>query len=144
MNDTMEIWSLLDDIISKNGKQIKDSLNKMDLTITDYKVMRMVRKNDEPMKNIASELALANGWVTDIVDRLEKKGYLIRIHDEGDRRIVKVSLTPSGRDVSNKIKEFLKNTIENSLKNLNNDEIDSFKKILSKINNKISNEGIEK
>ncbi len=144
MNDTMEIWSLLDDIISKNGKQIKDSLNKMDLTITDYKVMRMVRKNDEPMKNIASELALANGWVTDIVDRLEKKGYLIRIHDEGDRRIVKVSLTPSGRDVSNKIKEFIKNTIENSLKNLNNDEIDSFKKILSKINNKISNEGIEK
>ncbi len=140
----MEIWSLLDDIISKNGKQIKDSLNKMDLTITDYKVMRMVRKNDEPMKNIASELALANGWVTDIVDRLEKKGYLIRIHDEGDRRIVKVSLTPSGRDVSNKIKEFIKNTIENSLKNLNNDEIDSFKKILSKINNKISNEGIEK
>ncbi len=144
MDDIIEIWSLFEDIILKNGRKIKGILGKIDLTITDYKVMYMVRNGDEPMKNIASELSLANGWVTDIVDRLEKKGYLIRIHDEGDRRVVKVRLTSSGENISNKIKEFIKETIGNSLKSLDNDEIESFKKILSKINNKLLNEGSEK
>lgn len=49
---------------------------------------------------IAGKVHLSSSTVVGILDRLEGKKYITRQRDERDRRIVRVSLTESGRHVA--------------------------------------------
>ena len=55
-------------------------------------------KNDNPARaaDIAQTLRIAPGTLTSAVDLLVKKGYLLRVRDETDRRGIRVALTESG------------------------------------------------
>jgi DNA-binding MarR family transcriptional regulator len=46
---------------------------------------------------LASRVSLSQGTVTDILNRLEKRGTIMRLRDASDRRRVLVKLTPRGR-----------------------------------------------
>jgi DNA-binding MarR family transcriptional regulator len=46
--------------------------------------------------NVAKEIYLSPSTVVGIIDRLEKKGLVVRSRDSRDRRQVYVSITPSG------------------------------------------------
>jgi DNA-binding MarR family transcriptional regulator len=43
---------------------------------------------------LAAEAGLTTGAVTGVIDRLEKAGFARRVHDPGDRRRVKLEVTP--------------------------------------------------
>ncbi|MGD8557033.1 MAG: MarR family transcriptional regulator [Chromatiales bacterium] len=45
---------------------------------------------------LASRVSLSQGTVTDILNRLEKRGTIMRLRDASDRRRVLVELTPKG------------------------------------------------
>lgn len=49
------------------------------------------------MTETAIELGITTGTLTVAIDRLVKKGYVIRKRDEVDRRVVRISLTKSGK-----------------------------------------------
>ncbi|HSJ34824.1 MAG TPA: MarR family transcriptional regulator [Acidimicrobiia bacterium] len=49
--------------------------------------------------DLGESLVLSSGGVTRLVDRLVERGFVERISDEADRRVVWVSLTPAGFDV---------------------------------------------
>lgn len=49
------------------------------------------------MTETASALGITTGTLTVSIDRLVKKGYVIRNRDEKDRRIVRISLTREGK-----------------------------------------------
>jgi DNA-binding MarR family transcriptional regulator len=63
----------------------------LDLNVTDYKTMSVLQRLG-PMSagEIAQHTGLATASVTNLVDRLEKKGYVRRVHDPADRRRVMV------------------------------------------------------
>jgi DNA-binding MarR family transcriptional regulator len=44
---------------------------------------------------LATEIGLSTGAVTGVIDRLERAGYARRVPDTGDRRRIKVEVTPS-------------------------------------------------
>jgi len=138
MDDIIDIWSLLDELIANYGKKIKNKLSKIDLNITDYKILYIVKDCEKSMKCISDRLSLAKGWVTDIIDNLEKKNLVIRIHNEDDRRVIKIRITDKGMKMYDEMRQFIKETIKESLKNLDNDEIKSFENILNKINDKMN------
>lgn len=143
MDDIINIWSLLDELIANYGKEIKNKLSKIDLNITDYKILYIVKDCEKSMKCISDRLSLAKGWVTDIIDNLEKKNLVVRIHNEDDRRVIKIRITDKGMKMYDEMRQFIKDTIKESLKNLDNSEIKSFENILNKINNKM-NEDVKK
>ena len=49
------------------------------------------------MTETANDLGITTGTLTVAIDRLVKKGYVIRKRDESDRRIVRISLTKNGK-----------------------------------------------
>lgn len=49
------------------------------------------------MTETAASLGITTGTLTVSIDRLVKKGYVIRNRDEKDRRIVRISLTREGK-----------------------------------------------
>lgn len=53
----------------------------------------------EPVKtsDIANRLQVSNAAVTQMIDAQVKHGYLVRIADEKDRRIIMIGFTPAGQ-----------------------------------------------
>jgi MarR family transcriptional regulator, organic hydroperoxide resistance regulator len=55
------------------------------------------------MTDVARYLSVTTAAATGLVERLVKGGYVQRVYDPADRRIIKVKLTPKGIDVVKKI-----------------------------------------
>ena len=68
-----------------------------------FDVMMTLRRAGEPYELTAGELVrqtmVTTGAMTNRVDRLEARGYVKRIADPSDRRVVLVRLTPEGKEI---------------------------------------------
>ncbi|MBU0693445.1 MAG: MarR family transcriptional regulator [Candidatus Omnitrophica bacterium] len=85
------------------------------------------------ISDIANNFLVSLPTITGIVDRLVKKGYLERIHDEVDRRVVYVALNDKGRNFVNKFLVTVKKRWHKILTFLNLKEQAFYLKILKKI-----------
>ncbi len=65
------------------------------LSVSDLKTLDILqRRGALTAGEIAVHTSLATASVTSLIDRLQKKGLIRRVHDQGDRRRVVVKLTP--------------------------------------------------
>jgi MarR family transcriptional regulator for hemolysin len=67
-------------------------------SISQWVVLRVLV--DEPAlshRDLARRLELTGATLTHHLDRLESEGYIERIRDTGDRRVVRVEVTPVGK-----------------------------------------------
>lgn len=71
-----------------------------DLSLRQLTVLYYIREQTPTLGYIAKQLMVTPAVVTGIVDRLERRGFVRRTSDAGDRRVVRLSLTESGRKVS--------------------------------------------
>jgi DNA-binding MarR family transcriptional regulator len=73
-------------------------LDPLGLTYTQYLVMLALWEQDgQSMGGIGDDLKLDTNTLTPLIKRLEKAGHVRRERDATDERIVRVSLTESGR-----------------------------------------------
>jgi DNA-binding MarR family transcriptional regulator len=75
------------------------------------------------MGRLAEILEVSVASTTGIVDRMEKRGFVERRHDEGDRRVVLVHLTQAGQDVFTSIEERRRLGLGKLLESLTEDEL---------------------
>lgn len=69
-----------------------------DLTPTSLGVLGvLVREGPTAHRELAAELGVAPGTLTPAVDALERAGQVVRVRDDSDRRVVRVSVTATGR-----------------------------------------------
>src|SRR5262245_39174808 len=69
-----------------------------DLTLAQYRVLALVADGDERSSRLAERLAVAKPTITAVVDGLVERGFLVREAVAGDRRSIRVALTPSGTE----------------------------------------------
>src|SRR5712675_1293120 len=68
------------------------------LCLTDFAALEaLLHKGPLTITQIQSKVPLALGSMTAAVDRLEKKGLIMRTPASGDRRVKVVKLTPEGK-----------------------------------------------
>lgn len=74
------------------------SLEPWGITPHEARALRVIG-HQEPTRLgvVAQHLRIAPRSVTDVVDSLERRGYVTREPDPGDRRAIRVALTASGR-----------------------------------------------
>ena len=66
-------------------------------TLSDYAVLEvLLHKGSLPVNAIGEKVLLTSGSITTAVQRLEKKGLVVRERSEGDARVVLVHLTNEG------------------------------------------------
>jgi DNA-binding MarR family transcriptional regulator len=82
------------------GEQTAQRLDEHDLQWWQYDVLSSLRRQGEPYRMTATELAdtvmLTSGAMTNRIDRLEAAGLISRMADPDDRRRVLVQLTGEG------------------------------------------------
>lgn len=107
-----------------------------DLTIREFHLIEAVCEAvDEGHDNRATAIAAAQrvtaGTLTTAVNLLEKRGYLERRRDDGDRRAVRIHPTEKGRGANEAHKNFHREMVEDVLSVLSEEECRIFLHALS-------------
>jgi DNA-binding MarR family transcriptional regulator len=68
-----------------------------DLTLAQYRVLALVAAGDERSSLVAERLTAAKPTITAVVDGLVERGYVVREPIAGDRRSLRLVVTPAGQ-----------------------------------------------
>lgn len=98
--DELRTWTDLCDVVDATRIAInRDLLRAVGLTLAENLVLCQVAMAPAPrlrMADIAGSLTIGKSAVTKTVDRLERRGLIIRERDPADRRVVYAALTREG------------------------------------------------
>jgi DNA-binding MarR family transcriptional regulator len=83
--------------VVRNLLSIDDSM--MDLPLRQLKVCLTLFRQSRSMSEISRELKLSPSAVTQVSDRLERRGLIERVFQEEDRRVRKLRLTKKGQQL---------------------------------------------
>jgi DNA-binding MarR family transcriptional regulator len=63
--------------------------------------LAVIEGNGEPLAagEVGARMHITSGSMTSLLDTLQRKGYVVRLLDPGDRRRVLVDVTPAAQDV---------------------------------------------
>jgi long-chain acyl-CoA synthetase len=79
------------------ARALERAAGERDLTLAQFRVLALVDEGDERSSLLAERLAVAKPTITAVVDGLVERGLLVREPVAGDRRSIRVALTPDGR-----------------------------------------------
>lgn len=107
-----------------------------DLTSDQHLVMRTIHKNGTCTSSQLAEFFYVNrSAITAIINRLSAKGFIKRVPDERDRRVIHLHLTERGKEVVSQGEEKIRNVVGMYLSQLEEEEIASFLKTFEKLAN---------
>ena len=85
------------------------------------------------MSELAQTLSIQMASATGLADRMIKSGYIRRIPDPRDRRVVKIALTKKGKDVVDKIFDQKKKVMEDVFHRISPTDSRQYVNVLEKI-----------
>jgi len=103
-----------------------------------YWVLGYLMKEDLSMSELGARLHRSKPNMTAIIDGLIKEGLIRRKREDGDRRVVIISITPKGRRDIEKKKRSVAANIKRNLSTLSNEDIAGLSRALEDIGRIIS------
>lgn len=83
------------------------------------------------MSELADMLHLTAGAVTTASNKLIEHGYISRIRDEKDRRVVRLSITETGQQTMNVLQENGRNMMKSTFEHASTDDIENMNNIFT-------------
>jgi len=115
-------------------KMIDVEMQKYDLTAMQWKPLLLIYYGTvNTAATLAKESCLDTGATTRILDRLQKKGLLVRTRSELDRRVVHLALTDEGIRTCKKLPADLCKVMNLHLKGFTQSEVDTLKSFLERM-----------
>ena len=101
-------------------------------TIAEAKVMHCIlfSRNGCSIKEIADRLGITQGAASQIVEKMVRKGPLIRVPDETDRRSVRIMLSSEGMERHRQITASFRSIMRNLLDGVPPDKVKIFEEVL--------------
>jgi DNA-binding MarR family transcriptional regulator len=127
-------------IIKRRGRDI---LKNFDITTPQFLALQVLR--DEPgitMGELCEKLFLACSTATDLVDRMEKNGYVNRQRDLEDRRVIRLFITEKGEEIIHEVILARRRYVEQILKELSAEEIEQLATSLEKLHSLMHSENV--
>ena len=114
---------------------LKKTLKNYPINATEFAVMKFLSsKGEKSIQEIRDRILLASGSATYVVDNLEKKGYVNRKISQKDKRLTYIKLTKIGENLMDDIFPIHKINTKKIFDDLTEEELDTLKEILKKIN----------
>ena len=96
------------------------TLAKVHLTLSQYALLnQLAGDNKLAMNELGERLYISSPAVTNLVDRLEKKGFLTRLLHPRDRRIFLLKIQPKGEKIVQKVQAQVLRFLLKTLNQLN-------------------------
>jgi DNA-binding MarR family transcriptional regulator len=114
-------------------EEVDRRLTEMGLSpVQGHFVDELARMPPGPMSQLVTRMKVDPGWVTDIIDKLEQRGDVIRKPSPDDRRVKIIELTDKGRETWRKMDEAIA-TAPPELERLNLGELAVFLNLIERL-----------
>ncbi|CAN5148205.1 hypothetical protein BH09PAT1_BH09PAT1_4620 [soil metagenome] len=111
-----------------------DSSHDRMATLFQLQVLAYLSHNDAiTPSQIADNFCMSSSSVAQLTDRLITSKWVERFHDDKDRRVVHLSLSPAGREELDRLKKIRRERFEPFLKLIDESDLISLVTILDKI-----------
>jgi len=125
MSRAMEIGDSIRRLAKIFNTTMKKDLEELGLTKPQIVVLGTVYFENKTIGQISESADLSYSTVSGIIDRLERDGWIERIRDESDRRIVRISKTNKFDLIKEKLHFFRESFYEKMLADLSDQELDT-------------------
>ena len=106
----------------------------LDISLDQWMVLGPIWQLESASQKELGEITLKDKTsITRLVDILEKKNLVVRVEDQIDHRIKRVILTNAGKQLFFDVLPIIEKTREEVRKNISDQDIETFKKVLSSI-----------
>jgi DNA-binding MarR family transcriptional regulator len=113
---------------------LSKELNKGNVSYAQFFLLGyLANENYLTMTDISKKMGHSTAAATGLVDRLEKLGYVQRLHASEDRRKVMVQITRKGIDLVERIREDIVSSLVTLMVDLDENEQDALLKTYGKI-----------
>ena len=139
----MQVWNRFEATLSKELSQIKESLQGMHPQREHqpdgnyelfYRACNSIYPDDSiTMSEFSNALSVPLSTATRIADWLVDNGYIQRLPDSDDRRVVRVALTDIGRELYEAIDRYIRQRIQQILSTLTSEEKTILLTLVSKV-----------
>lgn len=115
-------------------KQQTGEFYKVKITLPQLAILDLLNRLGElSMSDMARFMNVTTAAMTGIIDRLVRDGYVMRMPDPDDRRVIKIKLTAKGSKAVKNILEQRRRLITKIFGVLSRDEREEYLKILTRI-----------
>jgi DNA-binding MarR family transcriptional regulator len=111
--------------------QYQQQIAELDLTIPQAQALRILRRGALTPGHLAEELGMSAPALTQLTDRLDRKGLIERKPAEGDRRCVIVALTARGKRLIDEFRARREKVFSGALAHLSEPEQEQIYKAMS-------------
>jgi DNA-binding MarR family transcriptional regulator len=116
-------------------KKLTIELHKNKITLPQFFILEFLnREGESKMTELANFMNVTTAAMTGIVDRLVRDGYIERVYDKTDRRIIKVKLTGAGNALTKKMAERKQQMIVKVFEKISEVDRERYLRILNQIN----------
>lgn len=118
-----QLWIVLARCYKALSTRVEQNMASAGLSLTDFMILEaLLHKGPLTITEIQGKILLASGSMTAAVDRLEKKGAIVRRAMQEDRRARQLELTFEGRRLSERLYRKHKADFESLLSILDDNE----------------------
>jgi DNA-binding MarR family transcriptional regulator len=138
----MKLELFMDQLISlilKNGLKpifIDQEIDEISKKVTRSELIALFmlhQRDPSTMSQLASDMGLPLSTVTNIRQRLTRRGFIKHYRDSNDRRVILLSLTPEGQMLANKVLETMNRVIQKVKEVLTSEELEQLTRLIMKI-----------
>jgi len=139
----MQVWNRFEATLSKELSQIEESLQGMHpqrehQPNANYELFYRACSSIYPKGNVtmgefSNALSIPLSTATRIADWLVDHGYIQRLADSDDRRVVRIALTDSGRGLFEAIDRYVRERLHKILSCLTDEEMGTFLSLVGKV-----------
>ena len=107
-----QMLSIFNMVMKTEEMAMKETAESGELSVSEIHTLVAVgRRAPKTMSTIAQDL---------LINKLEKKGFVMRIRDDADRRIVRISLTEKGRAALERHEQFYYRIVDEAIRDMDN------------------------
>ncbi len=124
-------------------RQMMDTIAKPKITAAQARILGCVVLSPNGsimLKDIASELGITPGGVSQLVDSLEKHGHLVRVPDRRDRRVVRIRLSPGSLKLKQELDRSFSMMLEKLTQGMPKEKLDVFTEVLRHMQDSLNHE----
>jgi len=130
----VHLWLVLWKAFRSMEEQAGRSIAGLGLCQSDFGVMEaLLHKGPLPVKALGEKVLLTSGSMTAAIDRLERRGWVMRGDDPQDRRSRIVRLTPEGRKTIQALFRTHERDMEQAASKLSHNERAELMRLLRKL-----------
>ncbi|MDD3173252.1 MAG: MarR family transcriptional regulator [Herbinix sp.] len=137
-SDLKELLGTLSEIMKYIHQRSYHTMNHKQVYPGQPKLLTLIKANEGiTQKDLSEKNCVTPATITGVLSKLEANHYVYRVPDETDKRILRVYLTPEGRELAEHAELFMASLIEQLFAGFDGEEIQTLMALSQKIKNNI-------